>query len=47
MAGIKIASNVISNVLDHSRELNGVLMVEKFLQRHGPVEPGVEDVGLL
>jgi len=47
MAGIKIASNVLSNVLDHSCELYSVLVVEKFWQRHGPVEPGIEDVGFL
>ncbi len=35
MAGIKIASNVLSNVLDHSCELYSVLVVEKFWQRHG------------
>ena len=46
MTGIKIASNVLSNVLDHSCELGSVFMVEKFWQRHGPVEPGVQDVGL-
>ena len=46
MAGVKIASNVFSNVRDHSCELSSVLMVEKFWQRHGPVEPGVEDFGL-
>ena len=44
MTGIKIASNVLSNVLDHSCELGSVFVVEKFWQRHGPVEPGVEDV---
>jgi len=27
--------------------LNGVFMVEKLWQRHGPVEPGVEDIGLV
>ena len=46
MTGIEIASNVLSNVLDHSCELGSVFMVEKFWQRHGPVEPGVQDVGL-
>ena len=46
MTGIKIASNVLSNVLDHSCELDSVFVVEKFWQRHGPVEPGVEDVRL-
>ena len=46
MTGIEIASNVLSNVLDHSCELDSVFMVEKFWQRHGPVEPGVQDVGL-
>ena len=46
MAGIKIASNVLPNVLDHSCELYSVFVVEKFWQRHRPVEPGVEDVGL-
>ncbi len=30
MAGVKIASNVFSYVLDHSCELNYVLVVEKF-----------------
>jgi hypothetical protein len=35
---IKLDSNVFSNVLDHSCELNGVFMVEKLWQRHGPVE---------
>ena len=47
MASIKIASDVLSNVLDHSCELRSILMVEKFWQRHGPVEPGVEDFGVL
>ena len=37
---------MLSNVLDHSCELGSVFMVEKFWQRHGPVEPGVQDVGL-
>ncbi len=46
MTGIKVAGNVFSNVLYHSCELNSVFVVEKFWQRHGPVEPGVEDVGL-
>jgi len=46
VTGIEIASNVLSNVLDHSCELGSVFMVEKFWQRHGPVEPGVQDVGL-
>ncbi len=38
---------MLSNVLDHSCELRGVLMVEKFWQRHGPVEPRVEDLRVL
>ena len=38
---------MLSNVLDHSCELYSVLVVEKFWQRHGPVEPGIEDVGFL
>ncbi len=47
MASIKISSDVLSNVLDHSCELRSILMVEKFWHRHGPVEPGVEDFGVL
>jgi len=47
VAGVKIARNVLSNVLDHSSELHRVLVVEKFWQRHGPVEPGIEDGGFL
>jgi len=38
---------VLSNVLDHSCELYSVLVVEKFWQRHRPVEPRIEDVSLL
>ncbi len=47
MANIKIASDVLSNVLDHNCELHSIFMVEKFWQRHGPVEPGVENFCVL
>ncbi len=38
---------MLPNVLDHSCELRSVLMVEKFWQRHDPVEPRIEDIRVL
>ncbi len=38
---------MLSNVCNHSCELNVVVVVEKLRQRHCPVEPGIEDFHVL